>query len=518
MNNNALSIFGNILNYIKKIDKKKRNLYLIIFGVGIVATVLAAVLLNHKEYVALYRNLDTKECATIVARLDEMKIPYKLENERTIYVEKNSEAKVKLQLASEGYPKSALNYDIFTKNIDFMTTDYEKTKYNLFMLQERLQGSIKTLDSVKDAIVTISLPDNSLAVLDKDKIAPSASVVISFSNNVVLSEQQIRGIEQLVAKSVPGLTTSNVSIIDQSGKILNERSDDAVSVTTSSKLKTENEVSTMISKRISSVLEPLYGKGNISIGVNVSLDYSKKTTEKTVYTPVTGNSGIVDSYTQSYVGAGTATTTATGVPGTDSNSDIPGYQTQSGASAANSKSDISVKYFVNQMKEQVQKDGAEIKDITVSVLINKKNMSPEESASITKVIANTSGIASEKVQLLSAEFTAAPAKTIVAAEPKKPTNPLSALSEMYIIILAIIVLILIAAVIIIKIKFKRKKSEMLKEMFIEEQAPKKDFINELNNISETKEQQLTREIREFSMKSPQITAQLIKTLLKGDTD
>jgi hypothetical protein len=41
---------------------------------------------------------------------------------------------------------------------------------------------------------------------------------------------------------------------------------------------------------------------------------------------------------------------------------------------------------------------------------------------------------------------------------------------------------------------------------------------EFSKITETKEQQLTREIREFSLKTPQITAQLIKTLLKGEMD
>lgn len=515
MNKKFFSSLKKFSDYIKKLDKKKRNMYLIIISVSIILTAAAVLVLNHKDYVVLYRNLDTKECATIVSRLDEMKVPYKLENEKTIYVEKSSEAKIKLQLASEGYPKSALNYDIFTKNIDFMTTDYEKTKYNLFMLQERLQASIKTLDGVKDAIVTISLPDNSMAVLDKDKIAPSASVVLNLTNGVVLSEQQIRGIEQLVAKSVPGLVAKNVSIIEQSGKILNDHSDDEASATTANKVKTENEVSTMISKRISSVLEPLYGKSNISIGVNVSLDYSKKTTERTVYTPVNGNTGIVDSFQQSYSGSGGAAT-ASGVPGTDSNSEIPTYQTQAGTAGQNTKSDVSVKYFVNQMREQVQKDGAEIKDITVSVLINKKNMSAEESASIAKVIANTSGIAIEKVQLLSAEFITTNNKITAAPETKKPAT---LLSEMYIIILAAIVLLLIIAIIVIRSRFKKKKKEILKEAFADEQAaPKKDYANELATMTETKEQQLTREIREFSMKSPQITAQLIKTMLKGEMD
>ena len=59
---------------------------------------------------------------------------------------------------------------------------------------------------------------------------------------------------------------------------------------------------------------------------------------------------------------------------------------------------------------------------------------------------------------------------------------------------------------------KRKKVPPKKE---------KDFITELSKMSEiteSKEQLLTREIRNFSIKSPLITAQLIKTMLKGEVD
>lgn len=516
MKNKAAEYLKKSIDFIKNLDKKKRNTYIVIAAISILLTGLAVFILNHKEYVVLYRNLDTKECATIVKRLDEMKVAYKIENESTIYIDKESEPKVKLQLASEGYPKSSLNYDIFTKNIDFMTTDYEKTKYNLFLLQERLQSSIKTLDNVKDAIVTISLPDNSLAVLDKDKISPSASVVLSLTNGATLNEQQIKGVELLVAKSVPGLTGENVSIIDSSGKVLNDHSEDANSASASSRAKAETELSEMISKRISSVLEPLYGKSNLSVGVSVALDYNKKTTETTQYKPVIGNNGIIQSFDQSYEGAGGSGSAAGGTPGTDSNSEIPGYQIPTGGNGQNIKNDVSVKYFVNQIKEQVEKEGAEIKDISVSVLINKTDLTADDTERLAKVVANTSGIAREKVMLMGVEFTATKPGAITGSKPDK----LNLLSERFILIYIIAILIL--ALIFIQIRHRRKKKLMLKEMFADEAAAQsKDTLSELSKITEiteTKEQKLTREIRDFSIKSPQITAQLLRTMLKGDFD
>ncbi len=517
MMNKVKLYFSKITNYIKKLDAKKRNLYLIILGVAVTASVLSAVLLNQKDYVVLYRNLDTKECAAIVKRLDELKISSKVENGSTIYVEKKDEPKVKLQLASEGYPKSSLNYDIFTQNINLMTTDYEKTKYNLFLLQERLQGSIKTLENVKDAIVTISIPDNSTAVLDKDKIPPSASVVLNLVNGVTLTEKQIKGIELLVSKSVPGLTSKNVSLIDQSGKILNDSSSDGLLVSTSDRVKTENDISNMLVNRITSVLEPIYGKSNISVGVSVSLDYSKKLTEKTEYSPSNGNTSLINNYRQSYEGSASGAAAASGIPGTSSNSTIPGYQVPTdNDNNQNVKNDVNVQFFVNQVKEQVQKEGADIKDITVSVLINKKDMPADEAERITKIIANTSGIAKEKVELLSTEFTKANSKVVVEAAPKN--NLLSLLSPKYLII-AGAALLLLLVLLFVFLKLRRKKHRALESIVATgEIEPEKDIMAEFAKITETKEQQLTREIREFSIKTPQITAQLIRTLLKGEID
>jgi flagellar biosynthesis/type III secretory pathway M-ring protein FliF/YscJ len=72
--NTFFSFFKKITDYIKKLDKKKRNMYIVIFGVSILVTTLAVFVLNQKDYVLLYSNLDTKECASIVGRLYEMKI------------------------------------------------------------------------------------------------------------------------------------------------------------------------------------------------------------------------------------------------------------------------------------------------------------------------------------------------------------------------------------------------------------------------------------------------------------
>ena len=81
---------------------------------------------------------------------------------------------------------------MFTENIDFMTTDYEKRKYEIFQLQERLQGSIETIGGVESAIVTINVPEEKNFAWETDKKESSASVKINLKNGYSLSPSQAR--------------------------------------------------------------------------------------------------------------------------------------------------------------------------------------------------------------------------------------------------------------------------------------------------------------------------------------
>jgi len=528
------SIKGNFtkaVKYVKNLEKKQRNISLLIVGVCLITAVLSVILLNKKEYVLLYRGLDIVECAEISSRLDELGIAHKVQNESAIFVEESSEPSVKLQLASEGFPKSTLNYDVFTQNIDFMTSDYEKTQYSLFQLQDRLQAAIETLDVINKAIVTITLPRDSISVLDADKVEPSASVLLETQDGVVLKAQQIKGIEQLVAKSVRGLSPENISIIDQTGAVLNDNSDeDAAS--TAEMISMEKQIADIYSDRIRSVLSPIYGDSNISVGVNVVLDYTKKTIQTTDYTPSDANAGVIDSFEQTYTGPITDGVNG-GVPGTESNSEIVTYETRNDNEEGDGviSNQVSVKYLVDQVIEQVQKDKAEVKDVTVSVLINHNDIPEETITKLTDVVANATGIGAEKVALYNMEFTDKNSRQDDSPDTTDLPNDdeqdlpdeegLLSLKNLPILAgAALVSVVLIAGILIIlgKRKKKQKIAATRAEESMADIAAKLQAEVDLSKISESREQQLTREIKEFSTKSPQITAMLIRTLLKGESE
>ena len=176
-------------------------------------------LLNNEDYVVLYDQLTATETSEILAQLQEMEVDVQLDSTGKITVPKKDENRVRMALATAGYPKSGLSYYLIEKGSGMLTTDYERQQYVNMQLQERIAASIKTLDGVKDAIVTITMPEENVFYL-QEKDPPSASVIIHMQSGQTLVESQILGIQNLVVKSVARLTKENVAITDSGGNDL----------------------------------------------------------------------------------------------------------------------------------------------------------------------------------------------------------------------------------------------------------------------------------------------------------
>ncbi|MFA9423328.1 MAG: flagellar basal-body MS-ring/collar protein FliF, partial [Sedimentibacter sp.] len=203
-----------------KLSSKSRKLIIAGFIGIVIVAIIITLLLNNKDYVILFSNIDEEETVEVLQQLQENKIDYKYENDGTILIPKMQENTLRMQLAQSGHPRTGTNYDVFTQNIDFMTTDYEKRKYEIYQLQERLQDSIKTISGVEEAIVTINIPEEKSFAWETDKAESSASVKVNLLDGKALTTSQTNGIMQLVVKSIEGLTEENVAIVDTDGNSL----------------------------------------------------------------------------------------------------------------------------------------------------------------------------------------------------------------------------------------------------------------------------------------------------------
>ena len=80
------------------------------------------------------------------------------------------------------------------------------------------------LDSVRSARVHLAIAKESPFLRKGD--APAASVMLNIYPGRILSDRQLAGIVHLVSSSVPNLDSSQVSVVDQAGKLLSDQGED----------------------------------------------------------------------------------------------------------------------------------------------------------------------------------------------------------------------------------------------------------------------------------------------------
>ena len=271
---NALeSIKQQLNNYWDSLDKiKKRNL-LLMTGLIVLASILIIVMLSRKEYVVLYSGLTEQEAAEIYTRLKEINVEPKMDGQTTILVPKENEAELRMQMTMEGYPKSGFNYDLYleSSSLDRQMMKCKKMDYST---SERLGQSIRVLEGVEDAVVTIAMPRSDSFVLREKETPVSASVIVLPKKGYEITSEQAKSIEQLIATSVPGLKKENISIIDHKMNILNEEQV-TESQLVSKQLQMKEQLEDRIKKEVKDLLEPVFGYGKVKTSV-VRLNFDKK--------------------------------------------------------------------------------------------------------------------------------------------------------------------------------------------------------------------------------------------------
>lgn len=530
-----------IKNYWGSLTKKKKIIAFSILGGIVLISVIAGILLNTQPYVVLYPGLDHSEAVEVMNELKDRNVSYKEDN-GTIYVPKDQENALRMDLSNEGHPKTAPNYDFFTKNVGIMSTDFEKKTIEQYQLNQRLEAVIKTIDSIKNANVTISIPDSNGYALDDNAEAPTASVTVTLDYGKSLSSSQVNGIKQLVSKSVPNMKADDVAVVDTAtGNELSSNSENGTQINISQfKLQIEKEYEQDIEKNILKVLTPLFGTNNVKVTAKSIMDVDKKVQEIITYNPskdssgnTTGKGVLSDSHTTKEQEANGKTTG--GTAGAESNTETTTYPgvTVNG-NVIYTKDDQTYKYLVSQVKQQIQGDAASVQDMTISVVINKEGLADVQKQQIAQLVANAAAVKPEKVAIYNSAF----------SNPVQPTQaqPSGTLPLSTIVIIGGVVLLtlIIVGLIIFFVARSRKKKELaalalaegenpedntplkdrLEEETSGEKTEKEDVfvpaIEDARAQNATKEEALTKEIQEFTSQNPEIAAQLIRSWLRGD--
>lgn len=518
-------IWKNATDFCSNLDAKKKKLIIS----GMVALILTALIitliLNKKEYVVLFNDIAEEETVEVMQQLQESNVDYQYEKDGTILIPKEQESFLRMQLAQSGHPRTGINYDVFINNIDFMTTDYEKRKYEVFQLQERLQDSIETISGIDKAIVTLNIPEEKSFAWESDKKESSASVKINLVNGYSLSPTQADGIMQLVVKSVEGLKEENVAIVDTQGNSLVVSDEMQQTSAIKLKLEIEKEFEKETEKRVTEFLARIYGPENVQVSSKCTINFDKKISELLQYIPEEETKQGIPSNTQNDREVTGPGETVGGVAGVETNAEVPTYP---GVVIEGDniyyKDSSTINYLVSQLKEQIEHNPGKIEQLTVAAVINKASMRDEELKEVKELIAFSAGIKTEDIALHNMIFydPNAPAIPVIAEPDASNALPLNLRDILIYGGIALAVIAIISFIISIILSKRKKKKADENPKGTNSETAKNDFswadIHDEIKIQDTPEQVIKKQLKEFTSANPEISAQLIRTWLKGEDD
>lgn len=234
---------------------------------------------DSSKWAILFRNVDPSEGNTIVTGLKTAKIPYKLESEgRDIYVPRDKVYEQRMSFSAQGLPRTGgIGYEIFDKT-NLGVTDFVQNINYRRALEGEISRTISSLTEVEVARVHLNLPKPSL--FSEKEIPPTASVVIKLKPAAELDRKTVKGIAQLVASSVEGLKSSAVTILDQSGKVLNRGGDNPSAEITDANNEIRTQVETYLRAKVEEMLDGVVGPGAHRVQVEAEIDFEQ--VDKTV--------------------------------------------------------------------------------------------------------------------------------------------------------------------------------------------------------------------------------------------
>lgn len=386
-----------IVEFTRGMSRKNKILAAASIAAILIISITAAVLLNRVQYTALYSGLSAEEAGEILGVLQDEGVDAKMDGTSAILVPEKDADDLRVSLAAKGYPKTGLNYDLFTADSTFGSTDLETRTRLQYTLQENLRTTIKNMSKIKDCIVIVNLATNSSYVVSTNTSEASAAVMLQLEPGEELSNDEAISIAEFVMKSVPKLTMDNISIVDSDmhSYDLADDSDAADGNYSASQMQLAEQMKKVLSAQAMNILKPALGSGNVAVSVNLMLDFDKQTQNSVQFSPpVEGETeGMLRSLQEtadtSNSGSGT-----TGSAGTDSNG-VSGteYVSPSGSGNSSNSNSKTYNYELNEVQTQIEKAQGKVTDLSVSVLINSNADGASATADEAKdLVANAIGV------------------------------------------------------------------------------------------------------------------------------
>ncbi len=501
-------------SYYSELSKNQKIVRISILVVVVLVLAFSIFMLTRTNYAVLGSGFSTEESAKITQKLSEVGIDWKTENNATtVLVPEDVIDSARMQLSLAGFSGPQIfTYDDLLGKLSITMDQETKNQLMLKAKEGSMERALISLENVENAIVSLYVKKSSTFLNLEDDVS-KASVVLTLKDSSAITKEQVSGIVSLISDSVRGLNPGNITIIDQSGVRLNKRveeGDDNYDMSAQDDLKVLTE--RRINKELENFLSNIYGDGNVKVNTSVKLDFNARVSEIVKFSPP------VEGATQGLVRSSNELKERVnnekngGAPGTDSNAtDTPQYPTGNIGEKDYEKSQNILNFELNKTVEKLEKAKGQIVDISVAVIVNKKNLVDEtltedDRLKLIELVRSAVGMDETKnVQVLAKEFYEEP---LVPLEPQATT--ILGLSPWIFAVVIVLILLLVIGFIIFMKKRSKETEEVVNEI-LEEQSE----LEELAMAEEDKSSP-RYQIEKFIDTNPEIVAQLLKSWMNEE--
>lgn len=507
------------------LGKSKRiGLILVLFFVISIATAVTYYT-KKVEYATLFSNLEEADAGTIVNDIKTKGIDYKLEdNGTTILIDQAQVDTYRIELAvNDLLPKSTTGFEIFDETSMMATDEDRKIMYQRAVTGE-LERSISALDSIEEAKVMLSLPEDSVFTSEENQSKASASVVLTPLSGSQIPVAAVQGIASLISGAVDNLPKENIKIVDTAGNLLSVALEDEVNLNATdlvSKYQAiTNSYEQQLEQKLLQTLGPIYGIDKLTVAVNADMNFDSSESEIINY----GDSSV----RSETVSAGGKTIGVEEGEGFDNAIN----QVTSGEEGGNSTYDRTTNYELNSETTNTIKAPGEVERLSTSVIFDG-NLSPADKDSLEAIVAATVGTVAEREDVISVQGIDFATSTEV-VEPTAPEQLKSSIRDTLLRYWPYLVgglVLLIVMIVLLRMLLRNRKDDELD--FFDEEEPE-PIVQPMRPVQPTDEQKKAKEkadlkrelnknmsekettVREYAKESPEGAADLIKIWMKDE--
>ncbi|UNC91743.1 flagellar basal-body MS-ring/collar protein FliF [Candidatus Contubernalis alkaliaceticus] len=506
----------------QNMSRNKKISILVFLGALTLALILFISYFSSPQMEVLFRGLSPENSSSVLARLDEMAVPYEVAPGGSILVHRDTVDELRIRLSSDGGLYSGgIGFELFDQT-KLGTTEAERNINYQRALEGELQRTINQIEGVEMARVHLVLPEPSVFLMETS--APTASIFLKLNPLSTIRQDQVNGIVYLVAGSVEKLKAEDVTVIDTQGHILSHLQEEGgpfgggLASATLSQMEIKKAFEKEMENRVQSVLERVLGAGTVVAMVTADLDFNSEEVTEIIYgEPVIRSR---HSSEEEYEGTGMV---PGGIAGVESN--IPGYpfgEVGAGESYYTHYEEIE-NFEVSEVVTHTVKAPGEVRSISASIIYDNQRgtLSPRQMEDIEDLVATALGMVEERDQISVASInfdTTHLEETIIAMEEAAQLERRNVYIQYGLIALGLILLFVLIIIVV------RKSFEIIqdKAMYSQMAAAQGEVQEEEEDEPELKMPELSEEakkqrrLKEYVAKQPEGVVSLLRTWMAED--